>query len=476
MSACELIPPQSFESERHFYPRVPNARLHPTVRAFLAMGNERLALRYQHLHPEVSHDGIRDLLGYRARWFRWIGGDLLLVADDSGRRHSVVVETNSCPSGQKSMPLRDEHDDHGGYRTLLEQAFLPALRSRRLPSGSLAVLCDKNPMETKGYAATLAEVTGEPVLWVHLPDVDWEAVIEFRDGVLHVHHGGAWVPVRAAFRYVTNRPWAKIPVSTRTFIFNPVIACLAGGRNKLVASKAYDLFNSQQESTGLHVDTPETIWDVSLPEVPLWVGRMGGIAVVKDPYSNAGQGVWTITTPAELDAFMAAPHPYDRFIVQALIGNHNWTSRGVGTPLYHVGMVPNLRGKIYVADLRCMIGNGPDGYFPVAFYARRARAPLSTHLSDEFSSWDMLGTNLSVKREDGSWTTEPERLLLADERDFNKLGIGPDDLAEVYVQTCMAALAIDQMCGKLLNTKGHFRKRLFASLVPDPSLLAEIRG
>ena len=34
------------------------------------------------------------------------------------------------------------------------------------------------------------------------------------------------------------------------------------------------------------------------------------------PYSNAGQGVYTILTAAELDAFMSLPHHYDKFIVQ----------------------------------------------------------------------------------------------------------------------------------------------------------------
>lgn len=42
-----------------------------------------------------------------------------------------------------------------------------------------------------------------------------------------------WAPVRACLRYVTQRPWNRIPPITRTLIFNPVLACLAGGRNKV---------------------------------------------------------------------------------------------------------------------------------------------------------------------------------------------------------------------------------------------------
>ena len=132
-----------------------------------------------------------------------------------------------------------------------------------------------------------------------------------------------WEPVKAALRYVTQRPWTRIPPITRTLIFNPVLACLAGGRNKMLAAKAYDLYNAEISATGLMIHTPETIWDVAKPEVPLWVRRMGGLAVVKVPYANAGQGVWTITHENELKEFMDIKHRYDRFIVQV---EHLWTS------------------------------------------------------------------------------------------------------------------------------------------------------
>ena len=52
-------------------------------------------------------------------------------------------------------------------------------------------------------------------------------------------------------------------------------------------------------------------------QIPLWVKRMGGMAVVKVPYANAGQGVWTIVNDEELAAFMLITHHYSAFIVQA---------------------------------------------------------------------------------------------------------------------------------------------------------------
>ena len=52
--SCVVFSPGHFEAVNHFYPRVPNARLHPLVRTFMRLGNERIALRYCHLHPEVN--------------------------------------------------------------------------------------------------------------------------------------------------------------------------------------------------------------------------------------------------------------------------------------------------------------------------------------------------------------------------------------------------------------------------------------
>src|SRR5690606_24303347 len=118
--------------------------------------------------------------------------------------------------------------------------------------------------------------------------------------------------------------------------------------------------------------------------------------------------------------------------------------------LYHVGTVPNDKGEMYVADLRMMVGAGVDGFFPVAMYARRARRPLTYERPAPGASWDMLGTNLSVKESEDAWSTESERLMLMDNRDFNRLGVGLDDLIEAYLQTVMATLAIDQMADSLV--------------------------
>jgi hypothetical protein len=86
----------------------------------------------------------------------------------------------------------------------------------------------------------------------------------------------------------------------------------------------------------------------------------------------------------------------------------------------------------------------------------------------------MLGTNLSFKNPDGSWNSDSNRLVLMDRRDFNKLGIGLDDLIEAYIQTVLSMVAIDKMSSTLVNKQGKFRIRLFKSLNNDQSLIDEI--
>ena len=470
----ERVPPGSYDASRHFYPRVLNAQMHALVRFFLSLDHDRIIHRYCYLNPRVDPGALGDLLAYVPQYFRWSGCDLFHATSAAGRRRMVVIETNSCPSGQKSMPLFEEHDDYGGYRTLLESSFLPRLKGRRLPPGDLAVIYDKNFMEASGYAATLADLTSEPVHLVSFYDSEQESRVRFDNGHLHVRTSDdVWVPIRAAFRYVTQRPWSRIPIHTKTAIFNPTFACVAGGRNKMLAAKAYDIFNAKIQSSGLKIQTPETVWDISHDEVPMWVGKMGGIAVVKNPYSNAGQGVWTLTSQAELDAFMELPQSYDRFIVQSLIGHHAWSSNTSEGRYFQVGTMPTKRKAAYVFDLRVMTCANKSGFQPLAIYGRRARNPLNGQLGDA-KSWDILGTNLSEKNDDGSWGSDTARLLLMDRRDFNSLGIGLDDLIEGFIQTTLATIAIDEMAKSLTSKKGTFRAKLFGSLNDDPALREEI--
>jgi len=472
--AARRVSPGDFESSRHFYPRVLNAQVHPLVGYFMRMTTRRIVSRYCHLNPVVDPETLTEILEYRPRYFRWAGADLFHVTTERGNRQMVVIETNSCPSGNKSMPPLTDGDERAGFGLLMESAFVPLLSKRGLPRGDLAVIYDKNLMETSGYAAALAELTGENVWLAPMATGAANPPVRFIDDVLQVRdEHGDWHDIRAAMRYVTQKPWNRIPVQTKTLIFNPVIACLAGGRNKLVAAKAYDLYNAELSELGLQIRVPETIRDVGRAEIPLWVQRFGGHAVVKVPYANAGQGVFTITSDAELAAFMETDIGYDTYIVQSLIGNYEWSSISAKGRFFHVGTIPNKRSDIFVADVRMMICTSATGFRPLAIYGRRAAEPLRPSL-DGRPSWDMLGTNLSKKREDGGWETDDQRLMLMDRKDFNALGLGLDDLIEGFIQTVLSVVAIDRLAQSLVSQKGRLKRRLFRSLNDDPALLGEM--
>lgn len=472
-----VIQPDEFEAHNHWYPKALNATIHPMINFFLNLEQERIISRYCHMHPTVNGDKLREILNYKAKYFVWGGADLLNVTSAGGKRQMVVIENNSCPSGQKSMPLIDDNKEQGSYRLMVERTFKPYLKNlRHKIKGGLAVLYDKNPMEVSGYAEVIADVMGEPVYYVPFYEDDTDPPVEFREGVMYVRiSDGEFIPIRAAFRYVTQKPWNRLPLHSKTRILNPTVACLAGGRNKMVAAKAYDIFNAELQEAGLKINTPETIWDVSKNEIPLWVKKMGGHAVIKVPYSNAGQGVYTIVNEEELEKFMAMEFDYDLFIVQSLIGNYNWTSTTAAGKLYHVGTVPNLKNQSFVADIRMMVSATNEGIRPLVTYARRAEKPLIDNIESGVDSWKMLGTNLSIKNPDGSWGSDTNRLVLMDRRDFNRLGIGLDDLIEGFIQTVLSMVAIDKMAKTLVGKNGKFKMRLFKSLNDDAGLIDEIK-
>jgi len=477
LKKIKIVQPDEFEAHRHWYPKALNATIHPMISFFLNLEQERIITRYCHMHPTVDGDKLREVLNHKAKHFLWGGADLLNVTSAKGKRQMVLIENNSCPSGQKSMPLVDDNQEQGSYKLMVERTFKPFLKGlRNKVKGGLAVIYDKNPMEASGYAEVIADVMKEPVYYVDFYDNDPNPKVTFKDGIMYIlNEQNESIPIRAAFRYLTQKPWNRLPLHSKTKLLNPIIACLAGGRNKMVAAKAYDIFNAELLEHGLKINIPETIWDVRKNAIPLWVKKIGGHAVIKVPYSNAGQGVYTIVTEDELQKFMELDFDYDLFIVQSLIGNANWSSMTASGKLYHVGTIPNHKNQTFVADIRMMVSSTEKGIRPLCTYARRAEKPLVDQISDGTDSWEMLGTNLSFKNDDGSWGNDTNRLILMDRRDFNKLGVGLDDLIEAYIQSVLSLVAIDKIAQTLINKQNKFRMRLFKSLNNDKSLLDEIK-
>lgn len=469
------ILPGSFDAENHYYPRALNAHLHPAVSHFLGLSMNQIAGRFCQLQPDVDRDALNEALGYQPHFMRWAGADLFLVVNAQGQREIMVIETNSSPSGQKSLPRHGWFDDLGGYRTLIEAVLRPLKQAKSLPAGALAVFYDKNEMEASGYAAAMAEIFREPIYLAPFFDNDPYPPVRFTDGVAEVAVAGAWIPIRAALRYVTQKPWNRIPLHTRSLIFNPIIACLAGGRNKAAAALAYEAYNRELSGSGLSICMPETVVGAKKEDVPRLIRDFGGMAVVKVPYSNAGQDIFTITNTAELNAFMESECAYDRFLVQRMIGSLSWTDHANRGLFGHVGTVPDQAGRSYVADLRFMIGAGKDGFMKIAGYSRRARLPLTPLAPSGKDSWDVLGTNLSVKLGKNQWKSEDNRLMLMDYKDFPKLGLGLDDMIKAFVQTVLSTIAIDRMaCSIMAGDKAFTLSRLNAA-INDNKLLEEIK-
>ena len=473
--SLQFVYPNQFESSDHYYTRVLNAQIHPLVAYFFRFDAERIVKRFCHLNPMVDPIVLKELLTYKPRFLKWAGGDLFHVTTEKGIRRMVVIEVNSSPSGIKAMPTLTDYNEKGGYDFLITNTFAPMLSSRLVKNGRLAVLYDKNLMEASGYAAAMADHFNEKILLTPFYQNDESPLVRYNNRIMEIRTTtDNWEPIRGAFRYVTQRPWNRIPIELKTPILNPTLACLAGGRNKMVAAMAYELLNAELKGTGLQINFPETIRDATKEEIPLLIKRFGGHAVIKNPYSNAGQGVYTITSQMELDQFMTMDHPYNQFIVQSLIGNYRWSSEGTLGKFYHVGTVPNRKGDIFVSDLRMMICSTPDGFRPLAIYCRKAAKPLADELTDSTDSWEMLGTNLSVKIGEEKWSSDTGRLLLMDRKEFNSLGIGLDDLVNGFIQVALGVIAIDKMAHNFMTTKGKFRMKLFKSINRDKPLLDEI--
>ncbi|KFD50154.1 hypothetical protein M513_08993 [Trichuris suis] len=473
-----IEPDEECVPEKHFYAEVISSRIHPTVRKLLYSSNEEIASHYCTMHPQADRHELLRIMNASSKWYRWAGADLIRTVNLKHQERMVVIEMNSCPSGNKSVPFVDW--GYEGYRRVMENGFLPILRSNGtlLPAGGLAVLYDviKQRKESYAYALMLAKLTKEIVYLVNV-GFDEQLPHYMRwspDGVCQLEiKPGEWRDIRALFRYVTRKPWLKLPLLSKTMIVNPVIACLAGGRNKLVAAKAYKQFNEAHAGAGFKIHVPYTLTDVTKEGILKHAQRMNHQLVVKVPYSNCGVGVYTITCKEELQKFFDAGHTYDKYIVQSIISHPRWERSGCPDQLFHIGCCPKFDpSSRYVADLRFMISAGPNGWIPVAIYGRRAAKPL-TATCPPGRSWDILGTNLSTGA-DGTRGTDTSRLILADENTFSDMSIGYDELVECYVQTVLAASAIDQQCQRLMSDRQHFDLPLFMQLDDDKTFVSEV--
>lgn len=72
-SFARLVNQGEFEAEKHYYPRVLNAHIHPLVASFFSLGNIRILARFTHLNPQVNSETLESLLNYSPKYFHWAG-------------------------------------------------------------------------------------------------------------------------------------------------------------------------------------------------------------------------------------------------------------------------------------------------------------------------------------------------------------------------------------------------------------------
>ena len=73
---AKLVNQGEFEAEKHYYPRVLNAHIHPLVASFFSLGNIRILARFTHLNPQVNSSTLESLLNYSPKYFHWAGNYL----------------------------------------------------------------------------------------------------------------------------------------------------------------------------------------------------------------------------------------------------------------------------------------------------------------------------------------------------------------------------------------------------------------
>ncbi|CAG8785467.1 8121_t:CDS:2, partial [Dentiscutata erythropus] len=471
--------PGDFNPELCVVPKVRNATVHPSGSSFFGLGNDRIIARYKYLNPQVDVNVLRNCLEYNPKFYKWAASDLFNVIDSNGKRQMIIVESGSSPAGQCGMlSFNINNKRENGYKRVIQTAFKQALKDADPSLGELAVVYDKacNEIEVTGYAAAISEETKEHV-WIVLlqDDARYEQPIKWENQIMYIRdQDGAWHSIRACFKHMAYKPWILFPLKSKTMVFNNIISCLAGGHNKVMASKSFELFNNELSGSGLGIRFPETICNVNKSEISSCVEKMGGRAVIKAPYGSCGQDIYIITNSEELNKFYDDKHHYEKFIVQSLVENALWSTKLHPGKFYHVGTVPDRHNQIFVNDLRMMVSADETGFHPVVVFSRRARKPLPTYLpnNSNWNPWEIFGTNVSVKLDSG-WIPEYERVITLDQKELNIIGLGIDELIDAYVQTVLSIVAIDKMCQKLL-VNNEFNFELYHTLNPDDVLLGEL--
>lgn len=92
--------PSDFHFGNHFYPKVLRSKIGAVGKHFFALTNEQVVERYCKLNPTVDRAALAEYLAYKPKYFKWAGCDLFNVTNCDDKRQMIIIETNSCPSGE----------------------------------------------------------------------------------------------------------------------------------------------------------------------------------------------------------------------------------------------------------------------------------------------------------------------------------------------------------------------------------------
>ncbi|CAG8808552.1 22976_t:CDS:2, partial [Racocetra persica] len=331
--------------------------------------------------------------------------DFFNVINSNSKRQMIIIEFGSGPAGQFSMPsLNINNKRQNGYKLVI-QAFKQALKDTDFSLGELAIVCDmaSDEIEATRYAATISEETKEHVWIVMLYDVAKYLNERIKLCI-------------SCFNHMAYKPCIYFSLKSKTVIFNNIIAYLAGGQNKIMVSKLFEVFNTEFSESGLAIHFSKTIYNISKYEISSYIEKMGGHAVIKAPYGYCGQGIYIITNSEELKEFFDANHHYKKFIVQSLVRSALWSKESCSEKFYHIGTMPNCHNQTFVNDLRMMVSADNTGFHPVNISLRRASEPLPTYLpnNSNWNPWKVFGTN--VTSSSGMAGHEYERIITIDQK------------------------------------------------------------
>jgi hypothetical protein len=454
-SILKISPSEQIDSKDYFTAHSQEKSPSKLILDFLSLSVDDICKLYCENVKNIEYEDLIKILKYVPKYLFSSGADLMKVTD-RGEEKYCLIEVNSVATGVFGFPMLNS--EYNPYQRIIEDSFSFLIKEIPKGTGVIAILSDQIYKEVLGYCAMLPKILNESVYLIDLKDMK-KAAEYYRVGneYLEIKLNGKWTPIRAAIKYVQDQPWLKMPIISKTFIFNNLLGCLCGGRNKSMANIAYKKLESSLPK-GVNINHPYTESNLTKKQVLKLVEKRG-IGVVKGLYSNSGREVFFLIKDRDIKEFEDTEFEYDNFIYQDLIGHQNWISDYEKTERF-------CHFYDYVYDIRLVISYTQEGFKPISILSRRAPKPLNPNL-DEISDFkEMLLTNLSS-------CEDPNRFILYDQKTVDLLGITLQDLIECYVQAVLATVSVDSLCKDMVKD-GKFDINSFSELNSDKKIVEEL--